>query len=228
MLYNEYLFSKFNSYTDSFDSNGALIETDDLLNYKLEYILGGNNSDKENLESTILQLSLIREGANLEYLFTDSEKKYESYALALSLLGFTGNYAVIKAGQYLIMSAWAYGEAIIDMRKLFSGERVEFAKNKGNWKLSLQNLLVMDFTSEKSNADKDKGFNYEEYLRVLLYMEKPNNKYYRTMDVIEMKMIEMGNKDFRLKNYIFSLNATAVFSINGKSNFYNQEMQYEY
>jgi len=228
VLYNEYLFSKFNAYTDSFNSNGELIETDDLLNYKLEYILGGNNSDKKNLESTILQLSLIREGANLEYLFTDSEKKYESYALALSLLGFTGNYIAIKAGQYLIMSAWAYGEAIIDMRKLFSGERVEIAKNKGNWKLSLQNLLVMDFTSENSNADKDKGFNYEEYLRILLYMESPNNKYYRTMDVIEMKMIEKGNKDFRLKNYIFSLNATAVFSINGKANFYNQEMQYEY
>jgi len=43
-----------------------------------------------------------------------------------------------------------------------------------------------------------------------------------------MKMIEKGNKDFRLKNYIYSLNATAVFSINGKTNFYNQEIHYEY
>jgi len=228
VLYNEYLFQKFNSYSDSFDSKGDLIETNELLDYKLEYILGGNDSDIENLESTILQLSLIREGANLEYLFTDSEKKYESYALALSLLGFSGNYAVVKAGQYLIMSAWAYGEAIIDMRKLFNGEKVEIAKNKSNWILSLENLLAMDFTSDNSNADKDKGFNYEEYLRILFYMENPNKKYYRTMDVIEIKMIEKGNKDFRLRNYIYSLNATAVFSINGKSNYYKQEMQYEY
>jgi len=228
VLYNEYLFSRFNSYTDSFDSKKEPIKTDDLLDYKLEYILCGNDSDLENIKSTILQLSLIREGANLEYLFTDSEKKYESYALALSLLGFTGNYAVIKAGQYLIMSAWAYGESVIDMRKLFRGEKVEVAKNKSNWTLSLANLLAMDFTSKGSNADKDKGFNYEEYLRVLIYMENPNNKYYKTMDAMEMKMIEKGNKDFRLKNYIYSLNATAVFSINGKTNFYNQEIQYEY
>ena len=228
VLYNEYLFSKFNSYTDSFDSNGNLIETDELLDYQMEYILCGNDSDMENFKSTILQLSLIREGANLEYLFTDSEKKYESYALALSLLGYTGNYAVIKAGQYLIMSAWAYGESIMDMRTLVSGGRVEITKNKNNWKLSLENLLAMNFDSGNSNADKDKGFNYEEYLRILLYMEKPNDKYYRTMDTIEMKMIEKGNKEFRLKNYIYSLDATAVFLINGKSNYYSQEVQYSY
>jgi len=228
VLYNEYLFGKFNSYSDSFDSKGELIETDDLLNYKLEYILGGKDSDIENLKSTILQLSLIREGTNLEYLFTDSEKKYESYTLALSLLGFTGNYAVIKAGQYLIMSAWAYGEAIIDMRKLFSGEKVEIEKNKSNWTLSLERLLAMNFTADNSITDNDKGYNYEEYLRILLYMENPNDKYYRTMDTIEIKMIEKGNKNFRLKNYVYSLNATAVFLINGKSNYYNQTMQYAY
>jgi len=59
-------------------------------------------------------------------------------------------------------------------------------------------------------------------------MENPNDKYFRTMDAIEMTMIEKGNKDFRLKNYIYSLNATAVFSINGKSNYYNQQIKYEY
>jgi len=228
VLYNEYLFPKFYSYMDSFDANGDLIKTNDLLDYKLEYVLCGNDSDMENLKSTILQLSLIREGANLEYLFMDSEKKNESYALALNLLGFSGNYAVIKAGQYLIMSAWAYGESIIDMRRLLRGEKVEIAKNKNNWKLSLGNLLTMDFSSDNSTADKDKGFNYEQYLRILLYMENPNKKYFRTMDAMEMKMIEKGNEEFRLRNYIYSLNATAAFSINGKVNYYNQEIHYQY
>lgn len=227
MLYNEYLFSKFNSYTDSFESNGNVIETNDLLDYKLEYILCGNESDFENLKSTILQLSLIREGTNLQYLFTDDEKKYQSYALALSLLGFTGNYAAIKAGQYLIMSAWAYGEAIVDLRKLCSGEKVELAKNRSNWSLSLENLLAMEFASG-SNNDKDKGFNYVEYLRILFYMENPTSKYFRTMDAMEMRMIEKSYKDFRFEDYIYSLNATAVFSINGKSNYYSQEIQYKY
>lgn len=227
MLYNEYLFSKFNSFSDSFVSNGNVIETNDLLDYKLEYILCGNKSDFENLKSTILQLSLIREGTNLEYLFTDSEKKYQSYTLALSLLGFTGNYAAIKAGQYLIMSAWAYGETIVDLRKLCSGEKVELTKNRSNWNLNLDNLLAMELTSD-SNPDKDKGFNYEEYLRILLYMENPTSKYFQTMDAMEMKMIEKSYKDFRLKDYIYSLNATAVFSINRKTNYYSQEMQYKY
>lgn len=47
--------------------------------------------------------------------------------------------ALIKAGQYLIMSVWAYGEAIMDMRDLYAGNKVALVKNEktGNyhWKI---------------------------------------------------------------------------------------------
>lgn len=225
-LYNEYLFLKFKSYTDSFDSEGKVVETKALLEYSVEYILFGKNSDEENLKSAIIQLTFIRQGVNMAHIFTDSEKKNQSLALAASLLGFTGIHAVIKAGQYLIMTAWAYGEAIMDVRKLCAGKKVEMVKNRNNWQLSLENLLAMNFASDR--PDSEKGFTYEEYLRMLFFREEPGEKYFRTMDAMELRMIELGYNDFRMKDYVYSLNADAVFLINGNSIHYSQDIQYEY
>lgn len=71
----------------------------------------------------MLKLSGIRTGINLAYLITDQSKKAEAYSLAATALGFTGNMAIIKAGQYLVLSVWAYAEAVVDLRKLYSGEK---------------------------------------------------------------------------------------------------------
>lgn len=227
-LYNEYLFMKFKSLTDSFDADGNVIETSELLDYTLEYILYGKNNDHDNLENAVVELSLIREGANLAYLFTDSEKKRESYALSLSLLGFTGNYAAIKAGQYFIMSVWAYGESLVDVRRLCSGEQVEIIKSRDTWKLSLQNLLEMNFNTADPGKEKSKGLNYEEYLRLLMFMRNETDKYFRTMDAMELKMIGKDHEDFRMKDYIYSINAVAEFKIKWLSSVYIRDINYSY
>lgn len=120
LLMNEYLMTKFNSYTDYLDKDS---NENDCLDYTLEYIIGGENSDKDNLEQVMLKLSGIRTGINLAYLITDQSKKAEAYSLAATALGFTGNMAIIKAGQYLVLSVWAYAEAVVDLRKLYSGEK---------------------------------------------------------------------------------------------------------
>ena len=167
LLMNEYLMMKFNSYADYIESENSL---DDCLDYTLEYILEARDSDKENLEQVMLKLSGIRTGINLAYLITDQEKKAQAYALASGALGFTGNMAIIKAGQYLVLSVWAYGEAITDLQKLYSGKKVELVKTKNTWNLSLEKLLAMDFGTD---SDEDgSGIDYEGYIRMLLVMEK--------------------------------------------------------
>ena len=83
----------------------------------LEYILYGKTSDEENLQQGMTELSLMREGVNMAYLLTDSEKKAEAYAVATSLVGFTGNMAAVKAAQYVILGVWAYGERDVYKRQ---------------------------------------------------------------------------------------------------------------
>lgn len=223
LLMNEYLMMKFNSYTDYIEKESS---SDDCLDYTLEYILEGRDSDKENLEQVMLKLSGIRTGINLAYLITDQEKKAQAYALASGALGFTGNMAIIKAGQYLVLSVWAYGEAITDLQKLYSGKKVELVKTKDTWNLSLEKLLAMDFNNDRDESDS--GIDYEGYIRMLLVMESPEHKNYRTMGAMELKMISMGHGDFRMKDYIVSAQARAFFKCTGRSKLYKQYMKCSY
>ena len=72
-LVSEYIISRYAGYTDYIEKNGqqtGYIEKNDravgrLLDYEIEYILCGRQSDKDNLNEVLFKLVLIREGLNL-------------------------------------------------------------------------------------------------------------------------------------------------------------------
>ena len=226
VLYNEYLFMEFASYTDYLKEDKTLeTQTQKQLDYMLEYILYGKTSDEENLQQGMTELSLMREGVNMAYLLTDSEKKAEAYAVAASLVGFTGNMAAVKAAQYVILGVWAYGESIVELKQLYRGGSIEPVKTRQNWKLSLQELLSMDLNQEYSD---EKGLSYEEYLKMLVLLQNEQKKYYRTMSAMEIRMIELGNTDFRLKNYIYGAQSRAAFKIGTIPHSYEKTCSYHY
>lgn len=60
--------------------NAALGDGDEIpdnrtLDYEVEYILSGKSSDKDNLESVLLKIFLIRIVLNYVYLMTDTGKQ---------------------------------------------------------------------------------------------------------------------------------------------------------
>lgn len=221
-LFDEYLMTHFKNYTDANNDSSE----DKLLLYDIEFIIGGEKSDKENLKQVVLEISCIREGMNMAYLLTDSAKKKEAMALATSLLGFTGNMAAIKAGQYLIMGVWAYAESICDIRKLLKGEKVEFVKTAGTWNMSLVNVLSMKFDNDTKEGKT--GLKYADYLRMLLLVENEEKKNYRTMSVMELCMIAKGHKEFRMVNYLVGAKGKASFECKGRGDFYTQNIFYSY
>jgi hypothetical protein len=226
LLYNEYLFKKFASYTDYISDDGSFNKNSEKqLDYMIEYILYGKSGDRENLSLGVAELAMIREGINLAYLLTDSEKKQEAYVLALSLAGYTGNMALVHAAKYVILAAWAYGESVIELRQLYRGEKVELIKRRENWNLSLEKLLKLEFDdAEKS----DKGLDYEQYLRMLLLMEDSVKKSYRTMEAMELRMIELGNPTFRMKDYIYGAEADIVYKITRTGQYVQKHVSYNY
>ena len=62
ILFGQYLLKKLGNYRKPASSG---------LNYQVEYILGGKNSDRENLKSVATKLLLIRQGVNMAYLISD-------------------------------------------------------------------------------------------------------------------------------------------------------------
>lgn len=228
-LYDEYILSRFKTYTDMVKEDGTYDESmagEDLLEYSVEYILCGEDSDRENIKETMLRLSVIREGMNLAHLISDSTKRNQALALSTSLLGFTGNMAIIKGGQYFILTVWAYGETIMDLRQLYMGGKVEFAKRAENWQLTLENLLEMNLKLQEKKSDK--GLSYEDYLRMLLFVEDTVEKNYQTMGAMELRLIGKGNAGFRMKDYVFAASGQAIFIRKGMKGYYTRQLNYSY
>lgn len=253
-LVNEYIISRFQNYTDYIDSENKgtkdILSEDRLLDYETEYILCGGKSDKDNLCEVITKLSHIREGANLLYLITDSQKKNECFTLAVQILGYTGNMVLIKAAQYLIMTLWAYAESIVELRGLYSGESISIIKNAGNWETDINGLINLGRENISSgsvqwlkNAGKNRkgtvqpddketdeilSFDYAGYLRILLLMQNGTTRNARVMSAMELVMVALGHNDFRMKDYIYEADGTATFAYVKNGQQYTQKLSYSY
>lgn len=253
-LVNEYIISRFQNYTDYIDSKNKgtkdILSEDRLLDYETEYILCGGKSDKDNLCEVITKLSHIREGANLLYLITDSQKKNECFTLAVQILGYTGNMVLIKAAQYLIMTLWAYAESIVELRGLYSGESISIIKNAGNWETDINGLINLGRENISSgsvqwlkNAGKNRkgtvqpddketdeilSLDYAGYLRILLLMQNGTTRNARVMSAMELVMVALGHNDFRMKDYIYEADGTATFAYVKNGQQYTQKLSYSY
>ena len=230
-LYNEYLFKKFNSFTDYVDSQSNInTDTGKKLDYMLEYIIEGSMSDLSNLNGVITKLSLIRQGANMTHLITNHKKKNEAFAMAMSLVGFSGNMAIVKSAQYTIMAAWAYAESLVDVRKLCLGQKIELIKNDSAWEISLDKLLKMDWLNNTYIKDSNiqSGLDYNEYLRLLLMARQQKEKLYRTMVAMEIRMEELGVASFRMEDYICSAECEIEFYLNKVNKVYKKQLYYGY
>lgn len=249
-LVSEYIISRYAGYTDYIEKNGqqtGYIEKNDrsagrLLDYEIEYILCGRQSDKDNLNEVLFKLVLIREGLNLSYLVTDVQKKNECFGLALQLLGYTGNMVLIKAAQYFIMSIWAYAESVMELRELYAGESIATVKNADNWITDINTVissgaagLKTGLFSDKNKAGEETGstagynsLDYMDYMRILLLIKDRTARNAGIMSAMELVMIALGHEDFRMKEYIYEASGTAVFVYVKNGQTYSQKLEYSY
>ena len=249
-LVSEYIISRYAGYTDYIEKNGqqtGYIEKNDrsagrLLDYEIEYILCGRQSDKDNLNEVLFKLVLIREGLNLSYLVTDVQKKNECFGLALQLLGYTGNMVLIKAAQYFIMSIWAYAESVMELRELYAGESIATVKNADNWITDINTVissgaagLKTSLFSDKNKAGEETGstagynsLDYMDYMRILLLIKDRTARNAGIMSAMELVMIALGHEDFRMKEYIYEASGTAVFVYVKNGQTYSQKLEYSY
>lgn len=204
LLFGEYLLKHFREFTKT-DRAGVL-------DYELEYILAGNDSDRENLESVVKKLMLLRFVPNYTYILTDSEMRAEAEALALTLCTLLAVPAITEAAAQGILLAWAYGESIMDMRSLLKGSKVPLIKSKESWQLQLSRLLTLG-TDEDYNDGRDdmSGLEYPEYLRILLFLTNQEAGAERALGIIEQNMRKIhGQAYFRADLCISRLEIRSV------------------
>ncbi len=181
-----------------------------VLAYQMEYILAGKDNDTDNLKSVVNRLLLIREAANVTYLFSDAAKMGEAEALALSIASAAGAPLLTEPLKISLMFAWAFAESVWDVRQLLRGRDVPIIKTAADWHYSLEGMMgYMTDTEQdptengaspagegvlpgegklaKSMRSLSEGrLGYEEYLMLFLTVESEKKTVKRMMDIAEM------------------------------------------
>ena len=201
LLFGEYVLEHFSEAADASENDWAdkQEESKRALDYELEYILEGKASDRENLESVAGKLLLIRFVPDYAYIRTDMQKKAEAEALALTLCTVIGLPEITESAAQGILLAWAYAEAIMDLRTLLSGGKVPLVKNGDDWKISLSGLMQLGTPQDdgmNARTDAQEGLAYKEYLRMLLFLESQEELGMRALDLIEKNLKTCYGQNF--------------------------------
>lgn len=181
IAFGEYVLTHFSSSVGKEEISGGALD------YEVEFILSGKESDRENLEDVLKKLLAIRFVLDYAYLQGSAAKRAEAQALAAALCTAVALPAAAEALTQVLLLAWAFGEGIMDLRALVKGSRVPFTKTDESWQLSLAGLMKLG-TGEGEQEGKDTagGLTYEEYLRGLLCIGSRNDMLFRTLDLIEL------------------------------------------
>lgn len=168
------------------------------LQYQIEYIIAGKDTDWQNLEYVAKKLLKWREVANVIYIMSDSTKVAEAEAMALALTAVMLSPELTEPVKYAILFAWAYVESLQDIKDLFRGARVPIYKTAADWKTGINS--IKDVRGSLGNTgDGGRGLNYKEYLEIMMFLTKPHDRTFRAMDIMEMDIRKTpGNSEFRM------------------------------
>lgn len=208
VFFNEYLAEHFTDVTSAGDVAGTN-ETAELVSqegvqqmllYEMEYLLCGKGSDAENLEEAVKKILGLRVMKNYAYLLTDTTKKAEAETVALSLCALLMVPSITEGVKQAILLSWAYGEGIMDMRRLVAGEKIPLVKSREDWQLQLSNLGNLQGVQKgETEGEQGQGMSYRDYLKGLLLLEDKETLSMRALDLIE------GNLGVRLDGCITKL-----------------------
>ena len=184
----------FQLYLKKYFSSVRNTKKDRALDYEMEYIIAGKDSDEKNLKAVVNQLLLLREAANVAYLETSGDKNQKLQTAAVLLATAIGQPELTPVMKQSLIAAWAYAESVSDVRLLLEGQCVALVKTDAQWHTDLKNL-----GSRSRKIKQEKGQDYEDYLQILLWKTSEKTMTYRCMDLIEM------NENVKMDNMILQM-----------------------
>ena len=199
MAVNAYVPLYFSSFSEENGSEPSVLK------YEMEYLLAGKKSDWENLKDAVNRVLTLRGAMNLLYLLNSPDKKAEADALAAAVsAGIVPAQMVLS---FFILTLWAFGEAVLDVKTLLAGGKIPFWKTEGTWKTSLSGLLDQSFLRETGESAGD-GRTYTEYLSCLMFLMDRKTRNFRMMDLIQWN-IRTEQADFSAANCAYQIEIEA-------------------
>jgi hypothetical protein len=178
---------------------------EDAWSYQIEYLIAGKDNDLDNLRNVANTICAIREAANTVYIFSDSNKCAIAEAMGTLLASAMTIPEASDILKIILLFGWAYAETTYDMKCLMSGGRVPLMKTDATWHYDLKNALSLNGDGQKTF---NSGLSYEDYLRLLMSLQKEDELTARAMDVVEADIRQTaGNENFRLDGCLDSVEA---------------------
>ncbi len=189
---------------------------DTRLQYEMEYLICGHQSDSTNLLDIVSRLMLLRTIFNFSYLYSDAAKSAEVHSLSATIAGGLLMPWLEPVITVLVMAAWAYAEALIDVRTLLCGQKVSLIKTSANWTLSLTGLSAISAGTirESSGGGDSSGLSYETYLMMLLMLTGQQKRMERMADLMTANIrMEEGYAHFSMDDCFYSIGCITEYSI---------------
>jgi len=194
VLTSEYILAAFGHANDGVPEDNAFFDAE------AEYILSGEMKDSDNYENVKTNLMLVRMRANDLAISMDPAKMAQVAEIATSLATASGISE--ETARATVTEIWANAETENDIDLFEAGENVAFLKSPDQWALTDGAITVKGSFSDKLVTPKDKtGQNYEDYLRVLLFLMDRETKLLRIMDLIQIDMKANYNREFLVREY---------------------------
>ena len=201
VLFQSYLKEHFKSYLTETEWDTTVLQ------YELEYLLVGKESDLQNLTQTVLQMIMMRMALHFSSILTNVEKRELAEQAALALAGVTGMPALKYVATTLFLFIWSLEEALVDTAALLAGKKVPVYPGIDGGCILFSELLLF---SKTMIADKVERMNYVaglltdymDYLHVLLFVKEQAVICYRAMDLIQSNLRNNGVVNFNMKQCI--------------------------
>lgn len=168
LLFDEYLLKNFSSALSDLSETG--------LSYEVEYVLGGKESDRKNLQAVAEKLILSRFAADYTYLLSDEEKRAEAEGVALTACTLLLMPEAAEVVQQLLLLLWAYREAQQDVRILLAGGKVSLVKQRDNWRVPLHGILKEKEGATVKTVQESEGLTYQDYLLNLIISDTKSDR----------------------------------------------------
>ena len=160
---------------------------------ELEYLLGGNNSSKKNLESARNKILAIR--AVVNFTATYSIKQIDDAIIVIQDAATTVNPLLGAVVGGALRAAVTSVETAADWNELKNGESVILIKNEMGDLTALDTFAgLLDITDtdlgeESKDKDGDLCLNYEQYLKLMIvFLTTTDEVMNRTRNLIELNV----------------------------------------
>lgn len=213
LLYQEYLKEHFVMYRPQGDKP----RKPSVLDYEQEYLLVGKHTDQDNIASVISRIVFLRTILDFTSILGDSARRNEARAAAAVMVGFTGLPILIEITKVMILLAWSFAEALLDVCALMQGKTVPVIKKVITLQLPELFLISRSFLQNKVSKITDtKGLSmtYQDYLRMFLFMKDKKVLAYRSLDLMQEDIkLRYNVTSFCIADCLFGYEATVDYTI---------------